>query len=302
MASIGVRRLAVLGAFALSAGLSSPAVAAKARPRPPAIPVFAGVTTFTTSTAGYVRVSLPRAATLPFPTLSGKKDSIKVTGGGRAVLFAIVQEAAPDRIITGGHSAATQPWAAYFGEYYSEYGGIPRIGEAWVLPAGVYRLYLVPDGKPAQLTVRFKGAGGRTDLKSAVRRAHAVFEDLRLDPATTKSVMTYGSEWANPTSQTLWFSIATMKLDRHMESAGWVCEYEGKPAGPNPYLPGCPTLNGSHAAPKVVSFSDWRPDEERTLQMFTTSVRQPGEYGAGATIMTSSFAMSADAKQVWLQL
>jgi hypothetical protein len=283
---------------AVVALLAATAPAADAKPKK--APVFAGVTSISGSTTGYARVTLTKQARLGNPAYFARRGAITITGGGRFAAFALVQESANGAVLVGGHSDFTRSDTAADGEFVGDPTARTAVdGVDYVLKPGTYRLYLVPDGKPATVTLRFDGLSGRTDLRPSTARTATVQDDLRLDPTVTPGLLSFGGEHVAK-GAALRFGVAAVRLEAHTETSTSFCDYEGVPSGPNPYLPGCPSPTGESSWTHILISDEFVG--QGTLVSYGMSYYEPGTYGSGLAMVTGSAITAADAKQVWLNL
>lgn len=162
--------MAVLGCGAFVAG----AVVAPAAARSPAPRVTLGkVNVISGDHIGGIEVHIPRAVTIEGDPFSN--DDVSYSGKGRVVGIALVEDGPPTRqafeVISVRWafcgSAACEP-----GDYVDELTTTSNWrGKRWRIPAGDYRLYLIADGAPAEVTLRLGELEGRTALRPTARVA-----------------------------------------------------------------------------------------------------------------------------------
>lgn len=163
--------LAAVGLTALvAAGLTAPPAAA----RSPLDRVTLGaVNVISGSDLTSVPVHVPRDATIEGDPFSN--DDISYSGPGRVVGLALVEEGGPVR---KAYELVSVRWS-FCGapgcepdEYADELTTSPEFGKKrWRVPAGDYRLYLVADGEPVDVTLRLHGLDGTTAIRPAAPAA-----------------------------------------------------------------------------------------------------------------------------------
>jgi hypothetical protein len=187
-------------------------------------------------TTGYVKITLPRAASLagiPGPGFAA------VQGKGRYVGFVLYQEKAGGLRILGGKARGSA-----LGTYVLPLQGA-NLGSSYALPAGDYRLYLLADGSPATVTLIFKGLGAGTvavQPQRQVRYKLATPSPTLATPGGANFV--YGGAAGRLHGQGIAFDFLRTANNNFMVSNTQMCFYEGAPpAAPIAYAPGC--LNAS---------------------------------------------------------
>jgi hypothetical protein len=229
---------------------------------------------------------------------------VTVSGGRSAVGFAIVEEserASAVRVVGGRFRHFDRLGAPPGMPFLLDLTMRPFSPEAGVrLAVGTYRLYLVTDG-PASVRFRF---GGTTSARRLVadRAARASIQQLQptLDAGADGAhfVYTAGGEHSSR-RPLLHFHALLSRYTVHTETVYVGCTYFGKPSGPDPYLPGCPSL-GSDVTPFVVSDEYVAPGQ---LRAFYGGMDAPaGDYGNGGSLVTATPAEDVDDAQFWLQL
>lgn len=205
--------------------------------------VLAGQTVIRGSSTGKVPVRLSEPVTLP-NVPQGQPGGVTVTGEGRYVGWALVADGGdPARIIITGGRVGTGLPADGTGRdsavlNLSMTPALDPVAEAWELPAGDYHLYLIADGKPAEVTLPLKGLSGTVALTPAVPVSH------RIDRPEPR-YGAVGNEGAGSTG-TLEGPGLLMQLASTLStpSVGQVftnCYYVGENASAEAtYAPGCP--------------------------------------------------------------
>jgi hypothetical protein len=203
------------------------------------LPVVAGVTELRGSTAGMVRVRVDRPAVLRDPLEPAFRNDLVATGGGRFAGFALVADTPglTGLTIVGGRL----PAASGAGNVTLALNGAEPNADGWAVPAGTYRLYLLADGQPAVVRLRFHGLAGSIRLTPTSRRTLVVREPAPVaDAAPARVVYTAGGDNPVP-GQALYFHADYMRYEvAHVATQYMGCFYRGKPEGPAPYAPGCP--------------------------------------------------------------
>ena len=164
------------------------------------MPALAGTTVVRASRPAAIDVRLPRAATVATPLLDS--PDLSVVGAGRVTAFALVgtDRATAETRLLGGVDRAGTRFLFRAGRFDSgSYGGVGTFPRSVSLPAGAYRLYVVPDGAPVTITLTLHGLSGRTTVVPATPAGAAV---IVADGLTT------------PAPQTAYTGTVTHGLDR----------------------------------------------------------------------------------------
>lgn len=155
-----------------------PAVAAERPPPATDAAVLAGKTIIKGERSGVMSVRLPRPvhfAPFPQPAYQRPRDVLRIEGRGRFVGVmmrrqsaagkGLLQIVAPGLCVRSGCSPVLDFPDNYYGLAYPyERGPEGQEGASGVLPAGRYHLYLIADGAPATVILRFRGLAGKTVL------------------------------------------------------------------------------------------------------------------------------------------
>lgn len=161
-----VTAIAVIGALALPSAHAAPAEQSSG------LPVLAGKTVVTGSEIGYARIRLTK-------TLEPMEVEPTIEGDGRVISVVLArEEKGPGRkwpaleVTSFGH-CGTEPGCSPDPDYDSVgwYSSVERFRP------GVYRLYLIADGEPARVVLRFPALDGKTTLTPA-RPATALIQSI----------------------------------------------------------------------------------------------------------------------------
>jgi hypothetical protein len=288
---------------AAAVGFAAPTAAAGPAPRVAAPVPLAGTVVLSGSTSGYVPVALTTEMRLQHPFVRANRGSVKMTGGGRMSGFALVDDGLDGNMLIGGRSQFTNKYTDEAGPFMLDVGPGRKSGPdgALVLQPGNYKLYLLTDGKPTTLTLRFKGRGGRTELRPTVATAQVVQGGpASINPGT--GLYTAGFDAA--TGPSVHLSLAAFQTTVHTESVWSKCLFVGKPAGPNPYLPGCPSTR----LPPHTGFGLFQPVSDENLGAghyvfsYYALFYEAGHYGSGGSLTTASVLKESDYSHFFLDL
>lgn len=184
---VTVRRLVVLALAATA--LSAPAAGAKP------VPVLAGTTYLTASRPAAVDVVVPRDARVATPF--GPTPDVTATGTGRVTTFVLVGTERRTASLTFAGGAAPDgvtfflPVPQFPAPGGSAFDNVKTFGNVTTVPAGRYRLYVIPDGAPARITLRLQGLPGRTTVAPSAPVRAAVLSDVSATPDEAPAVATY---------------------------------------------------------------------------------------------------------------
>lgn len=186
--------------------------------------------TLSGSKTAYVRVRVPKGVKFVNPGLYPKSFA---TGKGRYLGFVLTDDKRGGVRIQGGQQTGSK-----FGPYAFVIQGAK--GAAKVpLPAGDYRLYLLADGAPATITLRFEGLRGTSTLRPSHRVPYVLTQpEVFISPAGNLAVA--GTE-RTLKRRGLAFDILTDVNAQFLASNTTLCFYSAEPPPPPVgYGPGCP--------------------------------------------------------------
>jgi hypothetical protein len=251
-------------ALRLAAAAATAAIAAAASTTPveakSPVPPLAARTTITANGPVWMDVRVPRPATIRTPF--GPSADVGVVGGGDLALFFLVEQDPDPFVLAGGRvpdgangTEVALPLSNLPERTGWNYDFVKNYGNQTTVPAGDYRLYVFPDGRRAQLTLRLSGLRGATTLAP---RSPAEFAADRPAPRVAapgpgKNVYSAGS--ANVLrNDGLIFNALWLKTAPFLAGQFQFCHYEGEdPLDAVAYGPGCPnakqtsTLNNRRA-------------------------------------------------------
>jgi hypothetical protein len=274
-------------------GFLAPATRAAA----PARVALAGTTVISGTRTASIAVRLPRPATIKDPLFAdGAAGDLSITTSGRFAGFVLVQErpgAAEQAVVVGGN---VPDGAGRLNFVYPASGFIG--GAAWRLPAGDYRLYLVTE-RAARLTLRLHGLTGTARLApKTAARATLLFPEASLDSEPARATYAVGADTKLTGSRALFFSTMYVGYAAHVDTVYSNCFYYGKPSGPSPYLPGCPSPEERVITP--VSLPPDGGSAARHLLLNSNLPLEAGAYGAGTSFVSATPADDVDYLQFWL--
>lgn len=296
---VPTRTLVALAALLL-AFLAPPATAAG--PTAPKTPALTGTVTISGAKTGYVPVTIARDARLGDPFHVSRRDSVKIEGGGRMAGFALVQDGRQGPVIVGGRSEFTVPYAQRQGEFiYDALNGPPQGDDSYLLPAGSYRLYLLTDGKPTKVTLRFGGLRGQSALTPKVRTTGTVQGGP--PSLTTGSTGVQSRGFDTPVKgASLMLQIFGQRTSVHTETAYNNCLHLTKPSGQQAYLPGCVSSDGSVGGGVVILISDESVADELRAAYGIAYIPAGGHFGAGMSANGPNVVQAADYSHFFLGL
>lgn len=294
-----------LGA-ALAASLTGMAVPAPAA----ALPQLAGTVTISGSTTGYIPVAVIKDAVLPGGLGAEGAAAAQVTGGGVFAGFALVQDGLDGTTVLAGHSKATADAARRDGAFRANYfnaGGFDT-----PVPAGKYRLYLITDGEPASVTLKFRGLTGTASL-TPTTPTRAIFNSgplAPLGPAQAGAVYSAGHA-VTMTTPFLNFYINELDTRVHTETVRRTCFYLGRPTGPMPYGPACASLENPPrfgdgflvpTSDENINGGEYHSWGGNFVRVADGAEQITQDFASGISLTTASVVESTDYTQLWLEL
>ncbi|HEX2196863.1 MAG TPA: hypothetical protein VHJ76_08050 [Actinomycetota bacterium] len=277
-------------------GSATPAVATAAPPR------LAGQTVIAAARPGSMAISLPAPARVATPF--GASDDVSVRGGGNLVVFALVERDEDPFVLLGGRlprASGAQTFALPLSNLPERsgwsYDFVKNYEDETVVPPGDYTLYVFPDGKPAQITLRLDGLSGKT---SVAPRGPADFTvstpDPRLTAGKTKNLYSAGAAHVLE-NQGLMFNALWLHTDPFVAGQFEFCHYEGQnPAEPVEYGPGCPNAKQS------ATLNNRQADMEPSTQLLYggKSALPPTRHGQGFWYATEGVVTDVGYVSMWL--
>lgn len=232
-------------------GLPSHAGAAPAEP--PGLPVIAGTTVVTGSEIGYARVRLTK-------TVDPMELDASIEGDGRVVSAVLAREKKgpgkywPALEVTSFGHCGTEPGCRPDPDYDSM-GWSSSVDK---LRPGIYRLYLIADGVPARVTLRFPELDGKLRITPALP-AKAILQSAtpQVQVEATRSIYSAGltSPFRGP-------GMAMFAQTIHVPGTGTAvwgsCFYEDEPPADETtaYMPpNCPD-GPPHRDPWIKEYSE----------------------------------------------
>jgi hypothetical protein len=265
-------------------GLSAaPAPGAEAR-----VPLTA-TTTIQGSVGGFVSVSVPRTVRVP-----ARRDRVGELGRIRS------DSRIAGVVLRGEASADLDPYKDDVPPLLAFWRAQPQVGESvfgtnpaddgsieLLVPAGDYRLYLLTDGSPAQVTLSLPGlpAGAQT-LSPDFSTPSSLSDPPLVRETATPHSWIFGSERTATSAGFFTTQLYTESKPGYADSE--LCFYEGKSESEDPFGSGC-----SDTSPGSVYTEDgWR------LQSHTSVLIPRGTYGIGAQVTRAEFGDEAPTPDV----
>lgn len=281
--------------------------------QPESLPVLEGTVVLEGSRSGYVAVEVQRTLTLSDPFVQTARDAVVITGGGLAAGFALVDESLTGTILVGGTSEAWRPFLDDFGVPLRDLDPASTFnGLEYQIEPGTYRLYLITEGGPAQVTLRFDRSRAGPRLQPTVP-VEAVVQGAPLagtSPLQPGGVYS-GGDAVISSAPLLQFSWNRFDTEVHTESLLRYCYFTGRPAGPAPYGPACASVDESNQVlvgagiPILISDESIGTDVHLGYSgaLFTdSSGEQAAEAGAGISLSAAGLVTMTDYSQMWIPL
>lgn len=265
------------------------------------------ITTLVGEQARQIRVHIPEPTVLVDPNFARFDREITpgftVRGEGDFVGFALVEESedTPRFAVIGGRlplGARSSVLALPIGASEDDFSRFVQKGEI-PLPAGQYRLYLLPGGEgAAAVTLRLPGLpAGR----QRIRPREPADYDLQLPPSAlpdpdTQNIYSAGGS-STMKSKGLLFSAMWLQVDAHVAGSYGYCAYDGAPPPePAAYLPGCPLAN------VIVPLNDALVIPMGHLKIFIFGALPfgPGEVGQGVWYSNAAAVRESGSLNLWL--
>lgn len=266
-------------------------------------PSLAGTTVITASRPVVGDVRVPRNATVDTPFR--RTPDITATGTGRLATFVLRKLDGADRDLTFVGGAA--PRGAAFFMPVPEYptpGGTSfdahtkSFRDVTTVPAGRYRLYVVPDGERARITLRLAGLRGTATIAPATPAAAEVLSPPHLPVETPTPAGTLAT-YVERTLRRPGLALSILH-GRTEASAAWeivMCYERAHEAGdPLRATPGCPTTQGTHHV------ADRRFPETATDRQFVQAFNAlpPGGHAVSTVFATQGVVTALDHAVLWL--
>jgi hypothetical protein len=264
---------------------------------------LAGTTVIRATRAASVDVRLARPVTVATPF--GSSPDLAVTATGRLAAFVLRGTSATTRSVTlvGGMAGPAgdrflmpiPQFPAFGGGTFEE---IKTFGDTTKLPAGGYRLYVVPDGT-AQWTLRLRGVSGRTTITPGRKAAGEVVRGDAYPAATPAS----GNAFLGGVTRTLpgqGFVLHALHADVQA-AAAWqlvMCHNNADDAQADELrtMPGCPNAEKhtlvNHRAPEADA------DDKFFVQGFAGV--PAGSHGLSAAYTSQGYVTALDYTTLWL--
>ncbi len=252
-------------------------------------------------TASSLIVRLSRNVVLVNPlTSAGKPSAVSVVGPGNEFAgFALTA-------LTGGASkfaiiGGRLPQRLGVREFILPLAGPNPNAESYAISAGLYKLYLLPAKGRTTVTLRLPGLKGATRLPSGSPVVATLSDPAPSINTTTLATTRTAGVATRSAKPTLFFFATYARYNVHVLTQFHLCNYVERPDGPNPYLPGCPSLHEKEYTP--FTFSDERVDGDAKYLVYGGLPNRPaGHYGDGVTITSPTAAASAEYFSISVEL
>lgn len=289
--------------------------AASARPDPGAAAAptearvtLAGTTRMTGSRTTSAPVRIPRTLRLE---PSQFKQSLRISGAGRAIGFVLVQEGRPAtartmisamRLSFCGRPGCSdpEPLLTAAARTAEDKGRL-------VIPAGHYRMYLIADGRPATVAVRLPGLSGSAWLRPTRPATPGVQTPVvaqSFQQGENQHLQSGGVEFDLRATHGLGLFAIQADTRYWLGGGAGVCVYDGPPpAAPLAYAPGCPVASAHMGYPDLfqnlfgidlkrayLSYTDWSGPGRKALGGYFTA--------AGEARNVTAVAVNLDFREV----
>ncbi len=246
----GRRGRLVLLSLTVAASVLAPAAATGATTRSSAPPSVAGTTTIVGDSTAAMRVDLPRRASLN--RKSGPNPDIRISGDGRLIGVVLTKDNVTDynretfQAVRFGYCAERGCSPAKTSDQLVSTrpgDGEPDPEGTIVLEPGSYLLYLIADGAPVTVELRFHGLEGSTVMRLAGKAHSGLVMPTAANSTTTPGDDTfwYGEEVDIKGAAGIIIAVLRMDVENWVDIHYGDCAYEGtRPANPVAYSPVCP--------------------------------------------------------------
>ncbi|MDQ3915313.1 MAG: hypothetical protein M3323_08300 [Actinomycetota bacterium] len=297
-----ILRLKGLAVAAVAASLVTallPTHAGAAKPRQTG-PVVLGADNVISGTTGYTAVTIPKGA--HFPAKTGENPYFRISGRGRFVGALLVQ---------AGNGLLRDGVSLFVGRYsFCDAPACDPVEPTQVLitrgtdregtlPPGDYRLYLITDGAPASVAMRFDGLTGKTKIVPDVRLDAEVTEPATNIAAPGNLAHSYARSYDFKGVKGFTFKVLSIKGDAWAAGRYGDCIYGSDPLLPAPvgYIaPECPGGLGIWTLDATVRPSRFRIDN------YSQTIYDPGEWKVSSFYEAAGLITGADALDVTLDI
>jgi hypothetical protein len=235
---------------------------------------------------------------MKFP-LFRKNPDLGVAGDGRFVGILLTEARGSfsfkaRSVLAGYYRTCSEPACAGRVQHFTHPQGLKRLDRI-DLPPGNYRLYVINDAAPAEITLRLKGLSGETRL-TPTRTAEVVVREPQVQLSSGPLENIYSAGQTDPLRRptiswtTLWLSGSPSG----MSDLG-TCLYKGRPPGDErfAYMPGCVSNGARGNRSFTIAGSTWFRET-----MSTWWPLEVGEWGQGVYYESSSVVEDAGALNV----
>ncbi|MDQ1712387.1 MAG: hypothetical protein QOE45_1837 [Frankiaceae bacterium] len=264
------------------------------------VPALAGTTVIRASRPVSADVRLARTATVATPF--GASPDLTVTAGGRLAVFALVGTGPATKAVTvvGGATGSARfllPLPQFPAPGGGTFQEVKTFADVTSLPAGPYRLYVVPDGGTVQVTLRLHGLAGRVAIAPA---RPATAEIASPDPWPADSPARTSAFLGAVTRRLAGRGLALQVLRSQIQAtAAWqLVMCHNNPSAPDPVrtAPGCPE------GEKHTLVDHRYPDPGAGARLFVQGFAglPAGDHGVSAVYTTEGVATTLDYVTLWL--
>ena len=267
--------------------------------------VLGAENTFTASTISGLRVRIPAPASFE----AGSDSShIQIEGRGRMTGYVLVQEGRHilDRVtlMTTISRFCGEPGCNSKDPFFWHGGTkVPKDSETGVstLPSGDYILYVVADGAPVTVTLRFDGLRGpakRVALKDSVD-AGIVLPRVRASVGPTRSVYSFGEEVDFSGPSGIAIPLMRFRTGHAFSNRREVCYYLGGPKVPDPvaYGPRCPAADAGVAIQELEHIED-----HVVVDGYYSQASGPNRWGFGMNYVVGGEVREADSLFLYIDV